>query len=94
MKFEDFMVGDILSCVSWKEATYRIIDINEDTKAIYLQSMEAPTANPFWWRHYYRYSSINIERESNFVNKTPIERKIAHLYKLFEERNKSCLDAA
>jgi len=93
MKFEDFMVGDILSCTRWNKRKYLVIDINEVTKALYLQDMEYPS-DSFWWDYYANYSSINIERDPNFVNKTPIERKIAHLYKLFEERNKSWLDDA
>lgn len=90
MKFEDFMVGDILSCDMWQEQKkYLVVGVNRVSRALRLQNMGSPTDNPFWWDFYDRYPSINIERDPDFVNKTPIEHKIAHLYKLFEERNKS-----
>ena len=86
MKFEDFMVGDILSCDRWEEQKYLVVGVNEISRELRLQNMGSPTDNSFWWGFYSQYPSINIERDPDFVNKTPIERKIAHLYKLFEER--------
>jgi|LakMenE01Jun11ns_1017448.scaffolds.fasta_scaffold7961236_1 hypothetical protein len=89
MKFEDFMVGDVLSCTKWQEQKYLVVDIDNITKELRLQNMGSTLDDTFWWGFYKKYRSINIERGPNFANKTPIERKIAHLYKLFEERNKS-----
>lgn len=95
MKFKDFMVGDVLSCDKWHEQKYLVVGIDEDTGELRLQSIGSNAEDDtFWWGFYEQYRSINIERDLNFVSKTPIERKIAHLYKLFEERNKSCPDAA
>lgn len=92
MKLEDFQVGDLLTNEKWGGNIYEVLEINSDTEELFIKNTLESTG--FWWEFFVNYDNIHIIRNSNDPNKTPIERKIAHLYKLFEERKKSCPDAA
>ncbi len=70
----------------WSGNIYEVLEINSDTKQLFIKNTLESTG--FWWEFFVNYDNIHIIRNSNDPNKTPIERKIAHLYKLFEERNK------
>ncbi len=80
---EEFSIGDILSKERWYGVTYEVVDILHGT--LTLRNMQ--DGYTFTWDGYHFEVGVQI-RKAGGPTKTPIERKIAHLYKLFEERNK------
>lgn len=81
MNLEDFDIGDILSKDNWQGVTYEVMGITDGGSLILRASSDGHT---FTWDGYPYERDLVITKVD--TNKTPVERKIAHLYKLFEER--------
>lgn len=80
MRLRDFEIGCTIRYSSW-DTDYTVLDINEQ-RGLYLENNT--TNERFWWSGY-EYLVLEVTGV-DASGKTPIERKIAHLYKLFEER--------
>lgn len=81
MEITDFQVGDILSHSSWDDS-FEVVGIYGNALSI----KNVRSGLIITWKHYGNYANIEIERYG--TSKSPIERKIARMYKRFEERNK------
>lgn len=80
MNLEDFDIGDILSKYTWSGITYEVVGIYGESLIL----RDSSNGHTFTWDGYPYEEGLVITKGD--PSKTPVERKIAHLYKLFEER--------
>lgn len=80
MNLEDFEIGCIIRHPKWTD-DYTVLRFSGNTDEIYIENNT--THERLWWSGY---KYLVLEINGIVSGKTPIERKIAHLYKLFEER--------